>query len=529
MGSSQQGGGNEWRGSEVVGEVPANQERIDPRRKLSEPKSLNFIHLFGYLIPLNSCVEWWPWWLLLPGCLASWTNYIEEYDAIRVARCDARCGRNYTDECMETCLDSNYTKPGYCPDQASMSPFEAACLVACVDDSRCPDLAKCCKHDCGVTCMHPLGLDNRTDLPAIPERLQIRQQKSNFVVLTWRDSKEPGEDVRYLVEERHLLGPRYLESRLSSWTVRHVSTKSHAALHGRLKTGHWYQFRVAAINGNGSRGYSQPSRPFKTKEPRSPKEPQNLTLSGARLIGGKLRVTLRWVKPASDVPITFYKVFWSRLVHGPTNNSILVYHRTILKDKNCYELKTLEPDCQYFLQVQAVALYGGRRLVSRKASKVFNSTDYMVYADRERRSRRCEPYQASLQLRRMTCQCGEIRARLVWPSHHEVKAYNVSWREESCPSSHEKHLQQKQTFWKVTQTPHLDIRHLRKECMYSVNVRNIFDGENNKEHGVSIEFFATGCQNESDRNDKKHSRGKTMQCKTKSPRKKRQYPEFFVI
>lgn len=49
------------------------------------------------------------------------------------------------------------------------------------------------------------------------------------------------------------------------------------------------------------------------------------------------------------------------------------------QDKTCYELKDLEVRCQYFLQVQAVALYGGRRLVSRKASKVFNSTDYMIY------------------------------------------------------------------------------------------------------------------------------------------------------
>lgn len=66
-------------------------------------------------------------------------------------------------------------------------------------------------------------------------------------------------------------------------------------------------------------------------DPRNPKEPQNLTLSDARLVDGKLRITLRWSKPASDVPITFYKVFWSRLVHGPTNDSILVYHRTVLK------------------------------------------------------------------------------------------------------------------------------------------------------------------------------------------------------
>ncbi|OAD55834.1 Anosmin-1 [Eufriesea mexicana] len=483
--------------------------------------------------------QWWLWWLLLPGCLASWTRYIEEYDSIRVARCDVYCGGNYPDECMENCLASNYTKPGYCPDKASMSPFEAVCLIACIDDSRCPDLAKCCRHDCGVTCMHPIGLENITDLPLIPENVQIRQQKNNLILLTWYNSKTQrtnesmgNKDVRYLVEERHLLGPRYLESRLSSWTVRHVSTKSHATLRERLKTGHWYQFRVAAINANGSRGYSEPSRPFKTRgkedsatsnrvnvksyafsvlrgnfskenqsivtivteskghrikitsiipelfivahedtkynrifamsdelncfrckqdghvakqcpgnhntndqpvdvdqqinvttplninqyqliltvtedlqsqilvatscphdarnsspdnkraltsssvslkdicfidKPRNPKEPQNLTLSDARLVDGKLRISLRWIKPASDVPITFYKVFWSRLVHGPTNDSILVYHRTVLKDKTCYELKNLELKCQYFLQVQAVALRYGETISQMRA------------------------------------------------------------------------------------------------------------------------------------------------------------------
>lgn len=51
----------------------------------------------------------------------------------------------------------------------------------------------------------------------------------------------------------------------------------------------------------------------------------------------------------------------------------------MFQEKTCYELKNLELKCQYFLQVQAVALYGGRRLASRKASKVFNSTDYMAY------------------------------------------------------------------------------------------------------------------------------------------------------
>ncbi|XP_014606465.1 PREDICTED: anosmin-1 [Polistes canadensis] len=426
--------------------------------------------------------KWWPWWLLLPGCFASWTKYVEEYDSIRVARCDARCGDNHPDECMENCLASNYTKPGYCPESAFMSPFEAVCLIACDSDSRCPDLTKCCSHDCGVTCMHPVGLDNITDLPPIPQNLQIRQQKSNLIHLTWRNigqvypNLSVNSDVRYLIEERHLLGPRYLESRLSSWIVRHVSTKPHATLRGRLKTGHWYQFRVAAINGNGSKGYSQPSRPFKTKEPRNPKEPQNLTLSGARLIGGKLRINLRWVKPTSDVPITFYKVFWSRRINSPTNDSVLVFHRTVRK----------------------------------------------IEADIGRRSRRCERYQGGLHVRKMICHCGDVKVRLVWPMNQDAKMYNVSWKEESCSSIYDDTIEtKKRLLWKVIQTPHYDLRHLKQDCTYTVNVRNLYNNDKIDEHGTSIEFFATGCQQDRDEKRWKYSSNKGAQCKKKSSKSKK--------
>lgn len=58
----------------------------------------------------------------------------------------------------------------------------------------------------------------------------------------------------------------------------------------------------------------------------------------------------------------------------------LIYEMLFARqDKACYEVKNLEIGCQYFIQVQAVAVYGGRRLASQKASKVFNSTDYNKY------------------------------------------------------------------------------------------------------------------------------------------------------
>jgi len=52
--------------------------------------------------------------------------------------------------------------------------------------------------------------------------------------------------------------------------------------------------------------------------------------------------------------------------------------------------------------------------------------------------------------------------------------------------------------------------------MYSANVRNILKNGESVGHGTSIEFFATGCQD--DQKQRKYSRGKTTRCKTKSSR-----------
>ncbi|CAG5075657.1 Similar to ANOS1: Anosmin-1 (Homo sapiens), partial [Cotesia congregata] len=426
------------------------------------------------------------WWLLLPTCLAFWTKYTVEYDAMRVGRCYSKCDRYPSiNQCMETCLSENFTKPGKCPEENSMSPFEAVCLIACANDSQCTDLGKY--------------------LPPIPEKIIIRREKSNMVTLNWKPKDlvpRHDEGVCYLVEERHVLGPRYSESRLTSWGVLHMGRKPFPSIKAGLKTGHWYQFRVAAVNEKGSRGYSVASKPFKTaviqnamfllgrmKEPRNPREPRNLSLSGARVqpLDGKLRILLRWRQPPSDVPIMFYKLFWSQLIVGPTNESVIISHRSISKDKNCFEIKNLEIGWQYFLQVQAVSVYGGRRIMSKKVSQVFNSTDYRDYADTEGHSGRCERHHLGLRVRRLICQCSEeIDARLVWPVDEEAASYNVSWRLESCSvfknsrnSKITPNLISPIALSEITQKTRFDIKNLEKNCTYTVNVRSILNNNNN--------------------------------------------------
>ncbi|XP_034937781.1 anosmin-1 [Chelonus insularis] len=503
-----------------------------------------------------SIAKLWPW-LLICNCFGSLIKYIEEYDPIRVVRCDAKCdGYSPIEECIDLCISTNYTKPGNCPERNSMSPFEAACLIACSNDSECPDLAKCCSNDCGVTCMHPTGLGKREDLPSIPDTIEIRREKSNKITLNWTTKKKDSLEndlfntpVRYLIEERHVLGPRYLDSRLTPWSVLNVSSKSHLSTYTELKKGHWYQFRVAAVNENGSRGYSNPSIPFKTSEPKNPREPRNLSLSGARVqpADGKLRILLRWKQPSSDIPIMFYKLFWSQLIRGPTNESILIYHRSISKDKSCFEIKNLEIGVQYFLQVQAVSVYGGRHLASRKASKVFNSTDYPKYADVEGRFSRCERHHVGLRVRRLICQCGEdIEARLVWPGDPEATSYNISWKKESCGITKNSkiihNLISAVSSSQIIQKTRFDIKGLDKNCTYTVNVRSI-NGINKKENendlersenweteerNLAVEFVTNGCQRRQNRGSDRLGDYKTAKCKKRKARIKKIYNNKFL-
>ncbi|XP_033213926.1 anosmin-1 [Belonocnema kinseyi] len=469
---------------------------------------------------------WWPWWLLLPGCLASWTKFIKQYDSMRIGRCMTICGENYWDNCIQACLESNYTKSGHCPGKKKMTIFEAACLRACEEDFECPSLAKCCENECGINCMYPTGLEKWAGLPAIPSNVRIRQRETNLIILSWNEPGRPINDffgrnrVSYVIEERYVLGPWYLEHRLTSWALRNVSTKPHATLEGRFKRGHWYQFRVAAINEHGSRGYSQPSRPLMTKGLRKPKEPRNFTLVGARVVHGKLRLQLRWHQPFSDAPIQSYKVYWSRLVQGSTNTTALVHHRTLPQDKICHEVKGLDLDSQYILQVQAIAVYGSRRLASLKSSRVFNSTNYMKFG------------KDGLRVRKMKCLCGEIKAYLAWTPVKAASHYNITWGELTCKRT----VQVPGIFHyrprivsEITKETHYEIPNLRPGCTYNINIQSIFEMKRGQEHAARIELFASGChQRRRNGNLQNQVQDTHSRCKIKSPNIRRSCQEILL-
>lgn len=179
----------------------------------------------------------------------------------------------------------------------------------------------------------------------------------------------------------------------------------------------------------------------------------------------------------------------------------------------------------------------------------------------------------------MNCHCGNVKARLVWPASSDSgQMYNVTWQEESCtrekgPPRRRKSAAAAAPTWRIVQvspridhrcryrlapsdesdgvsrrgnspsrpflrpsvpeggneiarfdfpqTSHMDLRQLRNDCTYSANVRNVRKSggttHHGDDHGISIEFFATGCRDDVKR-QKSHPRRKSTRCRTKSSR-----------
>ncbi|KAJ4438029.1 hypothetical protein ANN_13968 [Periplaneta americana] len=102
----------------------------------------------------------------------------------------------------------------------------------------------------------------RKGLPPIPGNVTVAERRRGRTVIVEWAAPHQASPVLYLMEERHHVGRHFTAARLGNWVPRHRSSRTNVTLKNALRPGHWYQFRVAAINGNGTRGFSDPSEPF---------------------------------------------------------------------------------------------------------------------------------------------------------------------------------------------------------------------------------------------------------------------------
>lgn len=315
---------------------------------------------------------------------------IDVKDKIIEIQCYARCFKPSTEsryDCERKCRIemTKSSRPGKCPSM-TISNHIGACIDVCQYDFDCPETQKCCSSTCGPVCQDAIGLDKDPTLPPIPKIVAFKLPKGQRVCEVTLQATA-NSVYAYHVEARHHVGSLFSARKLGNWQWQSVekiaeiseNKTRRTGISFKLKPGRWYQFRVAAINANGFRGYTEPSKPFALSnqniraDPKPPKSPSDLQVLSSRILSnGLMSVRVAWCPAKSDLPIEKYRVIWALYVRS--NDDSLIANETFVKDATQFEITRLVVDSCYYIQVQAISISGRRRLKSEKVSLLFNTT-----------------------------------------------------------------------------------------------------------------------------------------------------------
>ncbi|KAM6921873.1 anosmin-1b [Xenentodon cancila] len=310
------------------------------------------------------------------------------------------------------------SRQGDCPLPQRATGFAAACVESCSSDQHCPSTRKCCFNGCGHTCQAPANLNK--GVPLKPRReMSFTEDSHGHVKVAWVSkfnvSMEP---VIYILQSRWNIGIHPSEDHASPWATV-AMTLSEDVLLSDLRPQRWYQFRVAAINSHGSRGFTTPSKHYiSNKDPSPPEPPVNFRVSNQTLeregsqpgpqsrekskgSGATVAVLLRWEPPREgDLPVHNFRITWmprhthtvhkhtlpahSHALHNIKHTRPTHIHREEQGTKESNNVLTqgvqselwlqgLQPGTFYILSAQTVAYWGQKRLKSHRAQLVFTT------------------------------------------------------------------------------------------------------------------------------------------------------------
>lgn len=103
-----------------------------------------------------------------------------------------------------------------------------------------------------------------TDLPDVPNVVTVSDYRKALAVEWSSPASEvvAAGHVTYVLQERHHVGIEYVPERMTAWMTVTRTDRTREQLKQLYAPGRWFQFRVAAINENGTRGYSSSSQQF---------------------------------------------------------------------------------------------------------------------------------------------------------------------------------------------------------------------------------------------------------------------------
>ncbi|XP_064186267.1 anosmin-1b [Anguilla rostrata] len=266
-------------------------------------------------------------------------------------------------------------KQGDCPPAQKAAGFAAACVESCSADRECSGTKKCCSNGCGHTCQASANLYK--GVPLKPKKdMSFVEDLLGQLEVTWMSKFNVSiEPVLYVLQRRWNYGIHPSEDEASSWQTILMTMEDRAVLKD-VRPHRWYQFRVSAVNSQGTRGFTTPSKHFySSRDPFPPEAPRNVR-RGNFSVGadGGVTVPLRWDPPREgDLPVHHYKISWS--ARGPRRTGLDRKENSRVTEGVAgeTELQGLRPGMAYLVQVQAVAYWGQKRLKSSRAQLSFTT------------------------------------------------------------------------------------------------------------------------------------------------------------
>uniref|UniRef100_A0AAY5L8E2 Anosmin 1 n=1 Tax=Esox lucius TaxID=8010 RepID=A0AAY5L8E2_ESOLU len=402
-------------------------------------------------------------------------------------------------ECLTSCefLKSvEGVKQGDCPAPDKASGFAAACVESCEEDGECSTVKKCCSNDCGHTCQTPKNLYKGAPLKPRKE-LVFLEQPSGGLEIRWSSkfniSVEP---VLYVVQRRWNYGIHPSEDDATEWESAAQTTEERVQL-ADIRASRWYQFRVAAVNVHGTRGFTAPSKHFRSsRDPAAPPSPDSLRVTNMTVgAEGTMTARLNWTLPEEpDIPVHHYKVFWSWTVPGKSLVPSKKKRRMITNGAQSWvDMEGLLANSSYTVELQAVTYWGQVRLKSSKASLQFNTTAQNVSDKKEEvmipvGSSLGKRPAGTLEVGTPFYQDGQLQVRVYWKNRGDplVSRYHVQWMPEYCS-----HNDTREPEKSVTQENYINLPGLLFSCKYKVTVHVLKSKRRAKDESAT--FLTPSC------------------------------------
>ncbi|KAK7127243.1 hypothetical protein R3I94_018432 [Phoxinus phoxinus] len=387
-------------------------------------------------------------------------------------------------------------KQGDCPPAQRAAGFAAACVEGCALDRECSGFKKCCSNGCGHTCQSPANLYR--GVPLKPRReLSFSEDQQGHLKVTWMSKFNVSvEPVLYVLQRRWNHGIHPSEDDASAWQTVLMTVEDHCVLKD-IRPHRWYQFRVSAVNSQGTRGFTTPSKHFSSvRDPFPPETPQNARAGNQTVRpDGTVSVLVLWEAPSeSDLGVHHYKVTW--IPRGTAPNSQSRAGRVTDGDVTEMELHGLQPSTHYTAQIQAVSYWGQNRLKSSRAHLSFTTASSTTSSNGNgllsgEFSNELPLSQSSPSILRLEAAAPhyhehQLQVKVFWKSRipgnqKESSSYVLRWYPEVCASNVTKAEKTA-----TVQGTHFVITGLFFACKYRVAVKPVTEQEQRSEVMTSV-------------------------------------------